>query len=274
MVAGANRTIAKSRLSSRLQRYVADRWRLFAHPGGLLRAFTEEDRAKLAELRLIPREAINLWIAIENDAQIAARKPISKKLQQDIDRDLALVSVMEGLTVEQKTKVRLRAAGLAYDFIKARERAGKLTCDDCNFDPTLRVSNTGVRPRSLLDARSNVLRRSSRQDETQATRAGSPFLREPLHLPTPRQLKRQRLSFLCRVFRHCFRFSGFPGSPRRELPFPSRHFGGHVLKAGPYPCVGLGILALQGALLVYPDHRNPGIDGAYDLGPIVLANSI
>lgn len=125
--------------------------RLFAHPGGLLRAFTEEDRAKLAELRLIPREAINLWIAIENDAQIAARKPISKKLQQDIDRDLALVSAMEGLTVEQKTKVRLRAAGLAYDFVKARERAGKLTCDDCNFDPTLRVSNTGVRPRSLLD---------------------------------------------------------------------------------------------------------------------------
>jgi hypothetical protein len=40
------------------------------------------------------------------------------------------------------------------------------------------------------------------------------------------------------------------------------------------PFIRLGILPLQGALLVNRWHRNPGIDRADNLGPLILANSI
>jgi hypothetical protein len=42
--------------------------RLFAHPSTLLRPLTDEDRAKLADLALIPSHATNAWIAIEDEA--------------------------------------------------------------------------------------------------------------------------------------------------------------------------------------------------------------
>jgi hypothetical protein len=38
--------------------------------------------------------------------------------------------------------------------------------------------------------------------------------------------------------------------------------------------IGFGIFALQGSYFVNRDHRNPGMDGADNLGPIILANSI
>jgi 5-methylcytosine-specific restriction protein A len=126
--------------------------RLFAHPATLLRPFTYEDRTKLADLKLIPRQAPNAWIAIEDEAAIAARdmQVIPRRIRQDIERDLS-ASVMEGLSEERRRMARTRAAWNAYKFVLARQKAGRLTCDDCNFDPINRIAGTGVKPRSLLD---------------------------------------------------------------------------------------------------------------------------
>ncbi len=58
---------------------------------------------------------------------------------------------MEGLTEQQKSKVRRRAQWLADLFVRERQKAKKLFCDDCGFDPTTRTDGTGVKPRALLD---------------------------------------------------------------------------------------------------------------------------
>jgi len=111
--------------------------RLFAHPSTLLRPLNDDDGAKLAALVITLRPALNAWIGIEDEAVMAAGSEISEKLQRDIDRDLA-ASAMEGLTEEQRSKVRRRAAWLADRFLKQRRRAGTLSCDECAFDPAKR----------------------------------------------------------------------------------------------------------------------------------------
>jgi 5-methylcytosine-specific restriction enzyme A len=58
---------------------------------------------------------------------------------------------MEGLTAEQRQKVRLRAAWLADRFIRGRRNAGTMICDDCGFDPRSRINGAAIKPRSLLD---------------------------------------------------------------------------------------------------------------------------
>ena len=128
----------------------ADYRRLFAHPSTLLRPLNDEDRAKLAALVITPRPALNAWVAIEDEAVMAAGSEISEKVERDIGRDLT-ASAVEGLTEEQRSKVRLRAAWLADSFLRQRRRAGTLTCDECAFDPTKRVAGTRVQPRTLLD---------------------------------------------------------------------------------------------------------------------------
>lgn len=97
--------------------------RLFAHPSTLLRPLNDEDRAKLAALVITSRPALNAWVAIEDEAVMAAGSEISEKVERDIGRDLA-ASAMEGLTEEQRSKVRLRAAWLADSFLRQRRRAG------------------------------------------------------------------------------------------------------------------------------------------------------
>jgi 5-methylcytosine-specific restriction protein A len=89
-------------------------------------------------------------VGIEDEAAMAAGSQISKKTQRDIERDLA-ASAMEGLTEEQRSKVRVRAAWLGDRFLRERRRAGTLVCDACDFDPAIRVAGTGIQPRSLLD---------------------------------------------------------------------------------------------------------------------------
>ena len=54
---------------------------------------------------------------------MAAGSEISEKVERDIGRDLAAMA-MEGLTEEQRSKVRLRAAWLADSFLRQRRRAG------------------------------------------------------------------------------------------------------------------------------------------------------
>ncbi len=76
--------------------------------------------------------------------------PIDHRTQKLIDHDLSAWAI-EGLTDDQKIKVRRRAQWLADRYIRDRVDRGLLTCESCGFDPIKRVQGTAVRPRSLLD---------------------------------------------------------------------------------------------------------------------------
>jgi 5-methylcytosine-specific restriction protein A len=80
----------------------------------------------------------------------AERSEIDSRIAREIDRDLGSKAA-EGMTVEQWTKVRLRAAWLAQRFVRERQKDNSLKCDDCGFDPASRINGTPVKARSLLD---------------------------------------------------------------------------------------------------------------------------
>ena len=124
--------------------------RLFHHPSATLRPLNDDERRALAGLPLIERKTSNAWIAIEDETAIAAIAKIPASFVQAIDTDLA-PNALEGLTEEQRRGVRRRAAWLAHRFVMKRQTEGKLTCDDCGFDPTGRILGTLIRARSLLD---------------------------------------------------------------------------------------------------------------------------
>jgi 5-methylcytosine-specific restriction protein A len=124
--------------------------RLFAHSSATLRPLNDAEQASLADLDLEPVTANNAWIAIEDEFQNAELSDIPKQTERDIERDMA-GNALEGMTEERKAKVRKRAAWLADRFVRARVKAGTLTCDDCGFDPALCFPGRGVRPRSLID---------------------------------------------------------------------------------------------------------------------------
>ena len=71
-------------------------------------------------------------------------------MSREIDIDLNSAA-MEGMTEEQRRKVRLRAAWLANRFVMKRQKAGTLTCDKCSFDPRTLTDGSPMRARSLLD---------------------------------------------------------------------------------------------------------------------------
>jgi 5-methylcytosine-specific restriction protein A len=125
---------------------------LFAHPANLLRPLTDDERAKLAELTITPRPAINAWIAIEDETAIAMRDEpaIPRNIKRNIEIDLSH-GALEGLSEERRVKVRTRAAWNAWKFVRERQHAGRLTCDDCGFNPKDRIAGGNIRPRSLLD---------------------------------------------------------------------------------------------------------------------------
>jgi 5-methylcytosine-specific restriction protein A len=81
---------------------------------------------------------------------MAEQSQINPETIRLINGDIALVA-LEGMTEEQKTMVRKRAAWLADRFIRRRVRDGRLTCDNCGFDPASKIENTAVKARSLLD---------------------------------------------------------------------------------------------------------------------------
>ncbi|WP_038935967.1 HNH endonuclease [Bradyrhizobium japonicum] len=124
--------------------------RVFAHPSGTLRPLNDDERRQIAELEIEPRTTLNAWIGIEDEARMAEGSQINPDTIKLINGDLAL-SALEGMTEEQKAKVRRRAAWLADGFIRKRARAGKLFCDNCGFDPAKKAAGTTIRPRSLLD---------------------------------------------------------------------------------------------------------------------------
>ena len=124
--------------------------RLFAHPSATLRPLNDDERRAIGSLTLEHRRTTNAWIAIEDEIINAERSPIDKRIRREIENDLT-ATAMEGMTAEQRGKVRLRAAWLAQKFVIQRQKAGALTCDECAFDPASRIIGTLIKPRALLD---------------------------------------------------------------------------------------------------------------------------
>lgn len=124
--------------------------RLFGHPAATLRPLNDDERAAIADLPLVREESKNAWIGIEDEIAMAERIPPDKRIAGWIEADLA-AAAMEGLTEEQKRRVRLRAAWLAQRFVSERRKRGLLKCDDCGFDPVTKANGTPIKPRTLLD---------------------------------------------------------------------------------------------------------------------------
>jgi 5-methylcytosine-specific restriction protein A len=124
--------------------------RLFAHPSATLRPLNDEERLMIADLPLTKRESANAWVAIEDEIAMAAGSALPKSIVQQIDKDLG-ISAPEGMTAQRWGQVRLRAAWLANKFIMMRRRKNALRCDVCSFDPALRLAETSINVRSLLD---------------------------------------------------------------------------------------------------------------------------
>jgi len=124
--------------------------RVFAHPSGTLRPLNDEERDQIADLELEPRHVLNAWIGIEDEADMAERSQINPETVKLINGDLAFAA-LEGMSDEQKAKTRKRAAWLADRFVKNRVKTRTLHCDNCNFDPSSRIVDTSISPRSLLD---------------------------------------------------------------------------------------------------------------------------
>lgn len=124
--------------------------RVFGHPSAVLRPLNDAEREAIGQLELAPRQTRNSWMALQADVLKAERSQIDATIRQAIERDLSSLAV-EGFTVEQLAKVRLRAAWLAQQFVMKRQRDGALICDACNFLPLTLIGDLGIKPRSLLD---------------------------------------------------------------------------------------------------------------------------
>jgi 5-methylcytosine-specific restriction protein A len=101
-------------------------------------------------LEIEARSTVNAWIGIADEAKMAEQSQINADIIKLINGDMALAA-LEGMTEEQKAMVRKRAAWIADRFIRNRARAGRLSCDNCGFDPATKIVNTAVKARSLLD---------------------------------------------------------------------------------------------------------------------------
>lgn len=124
--------------------------RLFAHPSATLRPLNDEERLAIANLPLTRRESPNAWVAIEDEMTMAERSDLPKSIVQQIGKDLS-ISAPEGMTIQHWVQVRLRAAWVANKFIIKRRRDSTLRCDVCSFDPAVRLAETSINVRSMLD---------------------------------------------------------------------------------------------------------------------------
>jgi predicted HNH restriction endonuclease len=94
-------------------------------------------------------------------AKLASRHPamtwgknnVQHAVPNSIARGIAidLAGALEGEEEERKTKVKRRAAWLAYKFWLLRQKLKALNCDDCGFDPSADASLAGLPRRSLFD---------------------------------------------------------------------------------------------------------------------------
>jgi 5-methylcytosine-specific restriction protein A len=122
--------------------------RLYQRSSATLRTLNDDERTLIANLDLEQITASNAWIGIEDEFRMAEASDVNPRTQRLIDRDLA---ALEGMPEERRIHVRRRAAWIADEFIRKRQKAGALVCDDCGFDPKRLFEPEQIRSRSLLD---------------------------------------------------------------------------------------------------------------------------
>lgn len=122
--------------------------RLYQRSSATLRTLTDDERRLIANLELHQITTANSWIGIEDEFRLAEISEINPEVERAIGRDLA---ALEGMEAERLAKVKRRAAWIADRFIRERQRAGAITCDDCAFDPRKLAEELGVKPRGFLD---------------------------------------------------------------------------------------------------------------------------
>lgn len=122
--------------------------RLYQRSSATLRTLTDDERRLIADLELRQIATANSWIGIEDEFRLAEASEINPEVERAIGRDLA---ALEGMEAERLAKVKRRAAWIADRFIRERQRAGTITCDDCAFDPSDLALELGVKPRRFLD---------------------------------------------------------------------------------------------------------------------------
>jgi 5-methylcytosine-specific restriction protein A len=122
--------------------------RLYRQTSATLRVLNDDERALIANLELSEAKALNAWIGIEDEIKMAMDSQIDPRTQRLLDQDLA---ALEGILEERKISLKVRAAWQAGKFVRERQRLGKLTCDDCAFDPTTIFDESKIKPRSLLE---------------------------------------------------------------------------------------------------------------------------
>jgi 5-methylcytosine-specific restriction enzyme A len=115
----------------------------------LLRSVSDRMREEISDLRVQEIPAPNVWIAVEDEVEIASLDNIPSSLQHDINKDL--INALEGEETERKVKLKRRAAWLGQRFWFERKKASTLQCDDCGFDPATKASSAGLPTRSLFD---------------------------------------------------------------------------------------------------------------------------
>ncbi len=125
--------------------------RIYRHSSGTLRPILPSEAAQLADLPIRRSEALNAWIAIEDELEQASLSEIDGKTLRDIGRDIP-ASALEGLPEERRALVKKRAAWLAARFVRERQRNATMHCDNCGFDPAGMASQHQISARSLLDA--------------------------------------------------------------------------------------------------------------------------
>ena len=123
---------------------------LYRHPSALLRSLLQEHQLALSELQLVRRVAANALIGVEDEFALAERSEINSRTQRLIDEDLRR-GAFEGMPDEYLAKLRRRAAWIADKFVRQRQKAGQLACDDCGFDPAAVLDPKIAKPRSMLD---------------------------------------------------------------------------------------------------------------------------
>lgn len=122
--------------------------RLYQRSSATLRTLTDYERRLIADLELSQIATANSWIGIEDEFRLAEASEINSDVERAIGRDLA---ALEGMEAERLAKVRRRAAWIADRFVRERQRAGNVICDDCAFDPGKLARELGLKPRGFLD---------------------------------------------------------------------------------------------------------------------------
>ena len=123
---------------------------LYRHPSAALRELLDQHRSALNSFEIVRRGAANARIGVEDEFEQADRSEINPRTQKLINEDFRL-GAFEGMSDEYLARLRKRAAWIADTFVRQRQRAGLLRCEECGFDPAKVLDPEIAKPRSMLD---------------------------------------------------------------------------------------------------------------------------